>query len=130
MTRIRHRAVAVATTFVVAWTALWPVVASAKALFAHEEVMLCHQAGTMVAPGEAPMPMRSPGQDPLPGKPGGTHCPLCIMAFYGSQSTPVAIPPFEFSTLSVSLETYSAPLPAGLEVPLPPSRAPPAPAGA
>lgn len=126
---LRHRRpVAIATALVVAWTALWPLVSSARALLAHQEVVLCHQAGSMVGMGEAPMPMEQPGAPEHGKKEGGTHCPLCIMAFYGSAAQPIAMPPLQFPTLSVCNRIYSAPRPANLEVLLPPSRAPPLPA--
>jgi len=115
MTLCFRRAAALATAFIVAWTSLWSLVTAAHAKAVGEEVMLCHQAGTMVAP-DAPM---------QPGREGKTHCPLCIMAFYGSAPPTLAVAPLQFSTHFVTLPTYEAPRPADLEVPLPPSRAPP-----
>lgn len=126
----RHRRVALLTILVVGWTALWPLVSAARARLAHEEVILCHQAGSMVGMGEAPLPMAQPGAPEHGKKEGGTHCPLCVMAFYGSAAQPLAVPPLQFSTLSVRLDVYSAPQPFNLQVPLPPSRAPPLPAAA
>jgi hypothetical protein len=120
-----RRLVAIATALVVAWTALWPLVSSARALLAHQEVVLCHQAGSMVEMGEAPMPLASAPGAPAPASNDGTHCPLCVMAFYGSAAQPIAVPPLQFSTLSVRVDVYSAPRPFNLQVPLPPSRAPP-----
>jgi hypothetical protein len=120
-----RRSVAIATALVVAWTALWPLVSSARALLAHQEIRLCHQAGSMVGMDEMPMPMDPARKDAAPGKNGGTHCPLCVMAFYGSAAQPIAVPPLQFHTLSACNRIYSAPLPANLAVPLPPSRAPP-----
>jgi hypothetical protein len=116
MTARSRRLVAAATTFIVVWTSLWSLVSAAHASLVGEEVMLCHQAGSMVAMGE--MPMKQGGG-------GKTHCPLCIMAFYGSAPPPLAIPPLQFSTHFVTLPVYEAPRPQGLQVPLPPSRAPP-----
>ena len=118
-----RRLVAALTAIVVGWTALWPLVTAAKALLAEDEVILCHQAGSMVAPGEMPMKPDAPGPKPE----GQTHCPLCIMAFYGSAPAPLAVPPLQFSTLSVRLEVYDAQLQRSFPVSLPPSRAPPAP---
>jgi hypothetical protein len=123
-----RRSVAIATALVVAWTALWPLVSAARAMLAHQEVRLCHQAGSMVGMGEMPMPMDAGRNDTAPGKKDGTHCPLCIMAFYGSAAQPIALPPLQFSTFSARFDVYSAPLPSNLQVSLPPSRAPPIPA--
>lgn len=126
MPRTHRRAIALLTTLVVGWTALWPLVSAARARLAHEEVILCHQAGSMVAPGEMAMKPGTPG----PQQGGQSHCPLCVMAFYGSAAQPLAVPPLQFSTLSVRLDVYSAPRPFNLQNPLPPSRAPPLPAAA
>lgn len=83
-------------------------------------VPLCHQAGSQVAMGEMP---------DQPGAPEGApkfHCPLCVIAFYGAFGPALKVPPSTFSTVGVTLDTYSSLLPAGLEVQLPQSRAPPA----
>jgi hypothetical protein len=111
------------TILVVGWMSLWPLIAAARARLAHEQIVLCHQAGSMVGMGEMAMPLEQGA--PGPKQEGRAHCPLCIMAFYGSAAQPLAVPPLQFSTLSVRLEVYSAPLPFNLQVPLPPSRAPP-----
>jgi hypothetical protein len=119
--RSPRQAIALATILVVAWTALWPLVSAAHSQWMGEEVMLCHQAGMMVAPGEAPQKApQGPGS-----KPGETHCPLCIMAFYGSAAAPLAVPSFEFSTLSVHLAVYDATPSRDFPVALPQGRAPP-----
>ena len=115
MTLPVRRSLAVLTAFLVAWTSLWSLITAAHAKAVGEEVMLCHQAGTMVSP-DAPM---------QPGREGKTHCPLCIMAFYGSAPSAIAIPPLEFSTLSVTLAPYEAPRPGQHAPLLPQSRAPP-----
>ncbi len=116
MTSHSRRRVALATAFIVAWTSLWSLVTAAHAQVVGEEVMLCHQAGTMVAPDVPVQPARE----------GKTHCPLCIMAFYGSAAAPIAMPPLQFSTLSVTLAPYEAPRPGEHAFLLPQSRAPPA----
>jgi hypothetical protein len=111
MTR-RRRLIALLTTLAVAWTALWPLVSSARALLSSEATPLCHQAGMQVSPDEAPAQ-------------GKQHCPLCIMAFFGAFSAPVSVPPLEFSVGSVSLEAWCSPLTADVAIHLPHGRAPP-----
>jgi hypothetical protein len=116
----RRRIVAAFAALAVAWTALWPLVSAARAVSMGMPVPLCHQAGSQVAMDEMP---------DQPGAPEGApkfHCPLCVMAFYAAFGPALNVPPSTFSTVSVTLDTYSSPLPAGLEVQLPQSRAPPA----
>jgi hypothetical protein len=116
---IRRRIVAFIAALCVAWTALWPLVSAARAASLGMVVPLCHQAGSQVPMGEMPE---------QPGAPAGEakfHCPLCVMAFYGAFGPAVKVAPFTFSTGSFTLDTYCSPFPAGLEVRLPPSRAPP-----
>jgi hypothetical protein len=116
----RRRIVAAFAALAIAWTALWPLVSAARAASMGMPVPLCHQAGSQVAMGEMP---------DQPGAPEGApkfHCPLCVMAFYAAFGPALKVPSFEFSTGSVTLDTYCSPLPAVLEVHLPQSRAPPA----
>ena len=106
-------------TLAVAWTALWPLVSSAHALFAAEPVELCHQAGTQVAPGEKPM------------KPGGTeegkqHCPLCVMAFYGAFEPPPATAGALHFVIAPPCADGCGAQPSTAPRYTPPSRAPPA----
>ena len=115
MTPRFRRIAALATAFIVAWTSLWSLVTAAHAKVADEPVMLCHQAGTMVAP-DAPV---------QPGREGKTHCPLCIMAFYGSAPVALQVPPLQFATHFVILAAYEAPRPVQHAPLLPQSRAPP-----
>jgi hypothetical protein len=103
----------------VAWTALWPLVSAARAAAMGLAVPLCHQAGSQVAMDEMPVQPGAPEGEPK------FHCPLCVMAFYGAFGPAMNVPPFTFSTGSVTLDTYCSPVPAGLEVQLPQSRAPP-----
>lgn len=116
----RRRIVAFLAALCVAWTALWPLVSAARAAAMDLPVPLCHQAGSQVAMGEMPDQPGAPEGEPK------FHCPLCVMAFYGAFNPAPMVPPFMFSTGSVTLDTYCSPLPAGLEVQLPQSRAPPA----
>jgi hypothetical protein len=119
----RRRILAAFTALAIAWTALWPLVSAARAVAMGMPVPLCHQAGSQVAMGEMP------DQPDQPGAPEGApkfHCPLCVMAFYAAFGPALQVPPSTFSTVSVTLDTYSSPLPAGTEVQLPQSRAPPA----
>jgi hypothetical protein len=116
---LRRRIPALLAAIAVAWAALWPLVSAAHAAMTGEVVMLCHQAGSQVPMGEMPN---------QPGAPEGTvkvHCPLCIVAFYGGFTAPLLAPSFLFSSSSVALDAYCAPLPSGTEVRLPQSRAPP-----
>lgn len=121
---MRRRIVALIALLGVAWAALWPAISAAHAQAAGEAMPLCHMAGMMVDPGDAP-----PAQQPAaPHDEGGrTHCPLCIMAFFVAFHRAPEPAPFTFSTGFVSLATYCAPLPHGLEVRLPESRGPPVP---
>ena len=103
----------------ITWTALWPLVSSLEASMASEAMPLCHQAGMGVAMDEAPT------RPAMPGERGKTHCPLCIMAFYGSASPSLVIAPPQYSTHFVILAAYEAPRPAQHAPLLPQSRAPP-----
>jgi DUF2946 family protein len=103
----------------VLWTTMWPLVSAAHALAMSEPVPLCHQAGMMVAPDQSPIDESAPGHE------GHFHCPLCIMAFFGAHFTPPTAPAPVFSVLSVVEDAYCAPMPSGIAVVLPPSRAPP-----
>jgi len=123
---IRRRIAAIAALAGVAWAALWPLVSAAHAMVAGEDMPLCHMAGMMVAPGEMPGAPQAPAAPGHHHDESGTHCPLCIMAFYGAFHAAPEPPPFPFSTGFVTLETHCAPIPFGVEVALPQSRAPPA----
>jgi hypothetical protein len=119
MTRRLQRPAAFAAILATAWAALWPLVSASHAALAEERVELCHQAGSLVAPGEAPA---------KPGKPAEreTHCPLCIMAFYGAPVLALQALPLTLSTLSVVLVASArGAYPHDFQLALPPSRAPP-----
>ncbi len=121
--RTRRRVAALLALFGVAWATLWPLVSAAHAEAAGEGMPLCHMAGMMVMPDDMPAIPEAPGA-PAHDR-GTTHCPLCIMAFYVAFQAPIEAPAFAFSTGFVSLDTYCSPLPFGIEVALPESRAPP-----
>src|SRR5437868_8142819 len=118
--RMPRRLVAVTAALAVAWTALWPLVSSAKLLASGEAMPLCHQAGMQVDPSV------SPEQPGAPGKNAKQHCPLCIMAFYTGTSAPLLAPPASQVATLVVRESYCAPVPADVDTPFPQSRAPPA----
>jgi hypothetical protein len=121
--RNRRRIGALIALFGVAWAALWPAISAAHASAMHEAMPLCHMAGMMVDPAQAP----APDEPKAPGDNGArTHCPLCIMAFYGAFHATPEPPPYTYSTGFVTLEAHCAPRPWGIEVRLPESRAPPA----
>jgi hypothetical protein len=122
-TMARRRVTAWIALLGVAWAALWPLVSVAHARAADESMPLCHMAGMMVAPEETPNAPAQPGDH---HRGSGTHCPLCIMAFYGVFHRTPEPPPFTFSTGVVAIEPHCAAIPHGLEVRLPESRAPPA----
>jgi hypothetical protein len=85
----RRRLIALLTTLAVAWTALWPLVSSARVLLGSEATPLCHQAGMQVDPGEMPAQ--------------GNSMPLhhgVLRRFLGAGFGS----PLEFSVGSVSLE--------------------------
>jgi len=103
----------------VAWTALWPLVSGARAAMMDGAVPLCHQAGMQVEMGEAPIQPGAPEGEPK------FHCPLCVMVFYGAFGPELKVAPPAFATACVARDTYCSPLPMGLEVSLPQSRAPP-----
>ena len=122
----RRRIVALLALFGVAWATLWPLVSAAHAQAAGEAMPLCHMAGMMVMPDDMAPGPEAPDASGTPArKHGGTHCPLCIMAFYVAFQAPIVAAPFTFSTGFVTLGTYCSPLPFGIEVALPESRAPP-----
>ena len=115
-----RRLVAAVATLAVAWTALWPLITSARMIVSGEAMPLCHQAGMMVDPSVSP---EEPGSPPKERK---QHCPLCIMAFYAGTAMPVIAPaPAQLEGIAAR-EPHCAPLPAGIEIHLPQSRAPPA----
>ena len=118
--RMPRRLVAVTTALAVAWTALWPLVSSAKLVASGEAMPLCHQAGMQVDPSQSP---EDAGSHPnLPKQ----HCPLCVMAFLAGTSMPVVAPPPPQITGVAASEPHCAALPSGIETHFPPSRAPPA----
>jgi hypothetical protein len=117
------RHVALAALLAVVWATLWPLVSASHALLVAEEMPLCHQAGTMVAPDS----VRQPGEAPQDGK---THCPLCIMAFFVAFAEPPPAPQFQFSSLAIRIEPRASPFLRTFESRLPPSRAPPSPLAA
>jgi hypothetical protein len=116
---LRRRLPALLAAIAVAWAALLPAVSSARSALIGEVVPLCHQAGTQVPMDGMPDQTGAPEGSPK------VHCPLCIMAFYAGFSPAIAVPPFFFSSCSVTLDAYCAPLPSGTDVRLPQSRAPP-----
>jgi hypothetical protein len=116
----RHRRIlAFAAALCVAWAALWPTVASAHAALSGERAPLCHQAGQMVEPGQAPVQEGAPGGAKV-------HCPLCIMAFYAAFDPPHVAAAANFFSIGVTRDAHCTPHPAGVEVHLPQPRAPPA----
>ena len=117
----RRRILAFFTALSIAWTALWPLVSQAHLLASGEDMPLCHQAGMQVSPDMAPM--QQPGET---GKKNTQHCPLCVMAFLASFQPPAAAPEAPHLADGRADAKYWAPLPAGVEVQLPQSRAPPA----
>ena len=116
---VSRRLVALATALSVAWTALWPLVSSAHLMGANEPMPLCHQAGMQVSP-DMPAPV-----DPAAPKETKQHCPLCVMAFLVAFQAPAMVPAPNELAGGVATDAYWAPLPAGIAVHLPPSRAPP-----
>lgn len=114
----RSRLLAALTALCLAWAALWPLVSAARSVLADAEMPLCHQAGQVVGMGEMPI------QDGPDGEP-KVHCPLCIMAFYAAFDPPPVAPPASQSGFGLTLQAHCAPVPAGTDVSLPESRAPP-----
>lgn len=119
--RMPRRLVAVTTALAVAWTALWPLVSSAKLIASGEAMPLCHQAGMQVDPSAPTDESGSP-----PAKFPKQHCPLCVMAFFAGTSMPVVAPPPPQVAGVAAAEPHCAALPSGVETHFPPSRAPPA----
>lgn len=118
--RLPRRLVAVTAAIAVAWTALWPLITSARQVATGEVMPLCHQAGMQVDPGTGPEDSRGMPKGPK------QHCPLCVMAFYAGTSMPVLAPPPPQLAGIAAREPYCASLPCGIETPLPQGRAPPA----
>jgi hypothetical protein len=117
---VSRRLIAACTSLAVLWTALWPLVSSAHLLGVDEPMPLCHQAGMQVSPDMAP-PV-----DPAAPKESKQHCPLCVMAFLVAFQAPAMVPAPAELPGGLARDAYWAPLPAGIAVQLPPSRAPPA----
>jgi hypothetical protein len=118
------RHIALAAILAVIWATLWPLVSASHALLVADEMPLCHQAGTMVAPDSVP---QKPGGGPQDGK---VHCPLCIMAFFVAFAEPPPAPQFQFSSLAIRADARPSPFLRSFEHRLPPSRAPPSPLAA
>ena len=117
--KMRSRIAACLAIVAVAWTALWPLVSSVEARLAGDDLPLCHQAGMMVAPDAMPQSPDGPRPD------GSTHCPLCIMAFYGAHAALPEAPQPPVTIVRLALAVERAPLLSSFESPVPPSRAPP-----
>lgn len=113
-----RRILALLTAVAVAWTALWPLVSSAHALAMSEEMPLCHQAGTQVAPGLAPMSPDAPGEP-------RQHCPLCVMAFLAAFAPEPVVAADHARHLPDDLPESRPSTAFDLSLQLPPSRAPP-----
>jgi hypothetical protein len=121
--KLRRRSVALLALFAVGWVTLWPVVAAGHAAATGAAMPLCHQAGSMVMPDMPDMPeMPAAPQDDR----GRTHCPLCIMAFFAALPPALHVPQADYYTCAVARDRHCAPMPYGLEVRIPPGRAPPA----
>jgi hypothetical protein len=118
--KLRRRIAAGIALFAVSWASLWPLVTSAHALIASDEMVLCHGAGTMVEPGEPPRPVEG-----APGGDGLVHCPLCIMAFYAAHAAPPTLADPSLTRLHLSRAVERPPHLPAFHSPLPPSRAPP-----
>ena len=116
--RASRRFLALATLLAVTWTALWPLVSSARLLAAGEEMMLCHQAGTQVSPDQAPRDPNAPAERTQ-------HCPLCIMSFFVSFSMPVTAPEGAATAATLGDTIHCAEPPAGVHTRIPQGRAPP-----
>lgn len=117
---MNRRIVALCALLAVAWTALWPLVASAHALASAEAMPLCHQAGMQVGADEAP----AGGMPAVPESP-RQHCPLCIMAFFAMPSAPALVAADRVAPVDLAADFRSATQPADLSARLPESRAPP-----
>ena len=117
--RMLRRPIALLAILMVAWTALWPLVSSLHAAGSSEPVPLCHMAGMEVAPGMAP---DEPG---TPGETGKTHCPLCIMAFYGAFAAAPHAPAFVLAASIAQPEAHGTPRLSRFEPGIPLGRAPP-----
>lgn len=119
MKRMR-RGVALAATFAVLATALWPLVSSWAAQMRHEAVPLCHQAGMQVAADSMPTPA-SPEDESVPR----SHCPLCVLVFFAAFAPTVAPPPHVATVLAIVQQPAPALAAHRSTVILPGSRAPP-----
>ena len=121
--RLPRRLVAAIATFAVAWTALWPLLSSARLIAAGEAMPLCHQAGMQVDPSVSPEGGGTGG----PLKESKQYCPLCIMAFFASTSVPDLTPAPPQLAGFAARDVHCAAMPSGVETHLPQSRAPPPP---
>jgi hypothetical protein len=119
----RRRIAAWIALFTVGWVTLWPVIAAGEAAATGSAMPLCHQAGSMVMPDMPDMPdmPAAPADDR-----GRTHCPLCIMGFFAALPPALHVPQADYYTHVVTRDRHCAPMPYGLEVRIPPGRAPPA----
>jgi hypothetical protein len=105
----------------VTFASLWPLVTSAHAWFAGDEMTLCHEAGTVVAPDAVPRPM-----EPAPARDGpGSLPPLhhgLLRGARGAARDPrrAALPP------AAGARRRARAAPSVFHSPVPPSRAPPA----
>ncbi|HUP98372.1 MAG TPA: DUF2946 family protein [Usitatibacter sp.] len=116
--RILRRLTAPLAIVAVTWTALWPLVSTARLAATDQAMPLCHQAGTQVSPDQAPMDPGAPAE-------GKQHCPLCIMAFFVAHAAPVTGPIASATAVTQADGSFWATTPAGIHTRTPQSRAPP-----
>ncbi len=118
MIRRSRRLVSAFAALCIAWASLGPLASAARSTVSLPPMPICHQGGGGV-------PLRMPVQDGAPGGETKVHCPLCIMAFHAAFEPPPVAPPAPNAAFGIAPPRHCAPVPAGLEVPLPESRAPP-----
>ena len=121
MNHTRRRSIARLAAFVLAFSALLPLLASARMLVVDGPVEHCHRLNIDSILDTDPAAPEGPSQ------PRKVSCPFCAASMAAAApSAPTPLPCFVAVDAGVAHAPYSAETPFGIEVELPLSRAPPA----
>lgn len=117
----RSRLIASIAAFAMAFAALLPFTAAARMLLVDHPVEYCHQLA-ITAKGD-----HQPSHDDAPAEPRKRYCPFCASAVVAPPASPPPLPGFVSLDAGIVSVVFVATPPFGVELALPPSRAPPSP---